>query len=338
MGATKNKAIEFAEEMAQSEDYAVFSQVLQREEYSPMQTVISGLKQRMLPMSYSKLKHLDSPVNFINNLLKPLERNTAMTFGSVVDCLLLEPHKFDKKFAIVSETPTTENQKTFVNYFLNETSPLEAYDDRFEQALKASYKNDGRRYVKGLHDYLNAMESGKDVISQQIYEKAKEVSDNLANAPEVADELAVCDSFQKFIEFTYQGWTFRGILDTYSPEVLHDLKFSNDCNPENFGRSIDKFGYDVQFGLYLIGLEILGLADNPKFKYILFDDKFNYSVLEVGEDYLNYGKRKVENYVKRLNKMVDEDAFRRSYDYFKSKNVIHKPRWIAGLDEEIFND
>lgn len=301
--------------------------------------LIGKLIDRSLPMSYSKLKHLDSPVNFINNLLKPKEKNAGMLFGSVVDCLLLEEHKFDKKFVVIDAAPTTDNQVNFCKIFSENMSLLASFDDRVQDAYSQSYKKGtAEKKVSHLYEYLKAMESGKDVVSQDVYDRAKITAENLKNAPDVADELAQCDEFQKFIEFEFMGWNLRSILDTFSPKLFHDLKFASDCNPDKFSRDIEKFAYDIQFGLYPIGLEICGLATNPKFKYILFDDKGNFSVAEVGEDYLNYGRRKVGHYLNRLNKMVDEKAFGNSYDYFKSKNIIHKPKWISGFDETIFQD
>lgn len=326
------------QDLCENHEAKTLQEMEYREPQSPKHELISRLVSRTEPMSYSKLKHLDSPVNFIANILKPKEKTPSMLFGSLVDCLLLEPHKFQKKFAITESTPTTDNQKKFTQFFFENVSPLDTFEDRVKEAFAHSYKRGGLEQVEHLYPYLEAVESGKEVVDEEIYQKASAVAENLQNAPEIADELAVCDEFQKFIEFDFMGWHFRGILDTYSPTLFHDLKFASDCNPEKFGRDVEKFGYDIQFGLYHIGLEILGLANDPKFKYILFDDKFNYSVAEVGEDYLYYGRKKVEHYLKRLNKMVDERGFDRSYDFFRSRTTIYKPKWIAGFDETIFEE
>lgn len=336
MGATKELAIDIAEQEARSGETKHISEILKDAELSPRDLIIQRLINKELPMSYSKLKYLDSPVNFINNLLKPKEKNASMTFGSLVDCLVLEEHKFETRFAIVADEPTTDNQKEFVRIFCDYVSLLGTFEERVEYAFSKAYKRGTVKNVESLFPYLKAVESGKETVSTEVYEKARKIADNLKRADDVCAELELCEAFQKFIEFDLDGWKFRGILDTYSPTLFHDMKFTSDCNPDNFARSIERFGYDIQFGLYSIGLEILGLAENPKFKYILFDDKFNYSIAEVGEDYMHYGRRKVEHYIKRLNKMVDERGFYKSFDYFKSKNILHKPRWIAGLDETIF--
>ncbi|WP_394264981.1 PD-(D/E)XK nuclease-like domain-containing protein [Bergeyella zoohelcum] len=307
------------------------------QEPNPKYEIIGKLIDRSLPMSYSKLKYLDSPVNFINNLLKPKEMSESMLFGSVVDCLLLEEHKFDKKFSVINATPTTENQKEFVKNFLENPYQIDTFEERVEDAYSKSYKTGTpEKNVSHLYSYLQAIQSGKEAVSQEVYDHAKAIAENLKNTPEVADELMLCEEFQKFIEFEWMGWSFRGILDTFSPNLFHDLKFASDCNPEKFTRDVEKFGYDIQFGLYRIGLEILGLATNPKFKYIVFDKNFNSTIIEVDDSYLLYGERKVEHYLKRLNKMVDERAFGRSYDYFKKHNIMYKPKWIAGLDDTIF--
>lgn len=336
MGATKNTAIEAQE----NEIFSVltegnFFDFEQPDERSEREILIDKLVKRDISMSYSKLKNLTSPINFINALLQPKQKNAGMNFGSLVDCLILEDHKFHEKFIILSKGPSKGNQENMVNDIVN-SHPLDDFDKVFEQAFKDNYKVGKIESVEHLREYCKARLSGKDCVSQDEYDLALKISDHLKNAPDIADELCVCEEFQKYIEFEYMGWKFKGILDTWSPTLFHDFKFVSQLNPDKFKWEIEKYDYEMQIGVYAKGLEILGLSKNPKFKYVLYDDKFNYSVPEVEVGYIDYCVRKFEYYMMRLNKMVDERAFDRSYDYFKSKNLIYKPQWAAGFDMTIF--
>lgn len=334
MGATKNTAIEQHEQEALN-----IAPAEQPDERSEREILIDKLINRKLKISQSKLKYLDSPINFMTNLLKPKKKNAGMNFGSLVDCLVLEEEKFNEKFVVLSKGPSKGNQEEMVNDILN-AHPFDLidFDKVFEQAFKDNYKSGKIESVSHLRPYCKALLSGKDCVAQSEYDLAVKISDNLKNAPDIADELCICEEFQKMIRFEFMGWEVVGILDTWSPKIYHDMKFVSNLIPDKFKWEMDKYEYELQIGCYSTGLEILGLSKNPKFKYILYDDKFNYSVLEVEEGYIDYCKRKFQYYMMRLNKMVDERAFNKSYDYFKSKNIIYKPQWAPGFNMTIFNE
>ncbi|GAB0155455.1 hypothetical protein CHRYSEOSP005_07160 [Chryseobacterium sp. Alg-005] len=337
MGASKNTAIENQEQEYYVDPEIKFFDCHYPDKRSEREILIDNLINRDIHMSYSKLKNLTSPVNFMNALLQPKKKNSGMNLGSLVDCLVLEEDKFEEKFTVVSVTPTTEKQEDFVQLVLDkmnlETFSEELLEEKFKEAVSEGFS---RVKTDGLQKYIIAIYHGKQVVSQDEYNKAKKIAEHLKNAPDVADELCICEEFQKMIRFEYMGWEIVAILDTYSPSIFHDMKFVSNLNPDKFKWEIEKYDYELQIGVYSKGLKILGLTQNPRFKYILYDDKFNYSVPEIEVGYIDYCERKFENYMMRLNKMVDEKAFEKSFDFFKSKNVIYKPQWAAGFDYSIF--
>ncbi|BBQ09293.1 PD-(D/E)XK nuclease-like domain-containing protein [Elizabethkingia anophelis] len=317
------------------------SKVLKEAVLSPKDILIQKLINKTLTMSYSKLKNLTSPVNFMNALLEPKVKNDGMTIGTIVDCLLLTEEKFKEQFTIINIVPTTDMQKSVCNHVIR-VLPKEYTDEKFNKIFSEAYSE---YYAKGkpesLHhliDYIKSIHSGKECISKDDYEKALKIVETLKNADDVMNELCVCEEFQKKIEFEFMGWKFIGFLDTWAPSIFHDLKYVSNLNPDKFKWEIEKYEYELQIGSYATGLEILGLSvGTPKFKFITYDDKGNYSILEVETGYIDYCKRKFEYYVMRLNKMVHEMAFDKSYDFFKSKNVIYKPAYAPGFDHTIFN-
>lgn len=314
------------------------SEVLKEAELSPKDILIQKLINKTLTMSYSKLKNLSSPVNFMNALLEPKEKNTGMTIGTIVDCLLLTEEKFEQQFTIIDIVPTTDIQEAFVYLMLDKINIKTYSVKKFEEVFEETKKQSSARNPEKLKEYIIALIHGKEIISSESYEKAKKIVDGLKNADDIMNELCVCEEFQKKIEFEFMGWTFRGFLDTWGPSIFHDLKFVSNLNPDKFKWEIEKYEYEIQIGCYATGLEILGLSvGTPKFKFITYDDKGNYSIPEVETGYIDYCKRKFEYYVMRLNKMVHEMAFDKSYDFFKSKNVIYKPAYAPGFDHTIFN-
>ncbi|TWP23107.1 hypothetical protein ETU10_08405 [Apibacter muscae] len=297
--------------------------------------LIDQLKSREKVLSYSSIKHLSSPVNFLNYYLEPKKPQTeSQKKGSVIDCLVLTPELFDKTYSIVENTPTTELQVNFCKAVAESKDELEV---AFDSLYFNFYKKGNPEPLKHLNAYIIALKNGKDIISKDLFNICEAISNNLKNQEDVLAELEIVEEVQKKIEFEFKGWNFKGILDTYSPKIFHDLKFASDCSPDKFEYDMRKFGYDIQFGLYSLGLMILGKTMVPKFKFIVYDEKFNYSIIEVDEGYLDYARRKVEFLVNCLDKMIDENAFSKSYNFFQSKTKFYKPAWIKGFDNEIFN-
>ncbi|WP_312900231.1 PD-(D/E)XK nuclease-like domain-containing protein [Chryseobacterium taichungense] len=301
--------------------------------------LIGKLINREIHLSYSKLKHLTSPVNFINALLEPKKKNSGMSFGSIVDCLLLTEEKFEEQFEIVENTPTTEKQEEFVNLVLDkmkmEVPTEELLNKKFKEAVSEGFS---RVKTDGLEVYIMALLKGKECISKSDYDKAVIVVERLRNSDEISDELTIVDSFQKKLEFNYKGWNFICYLDTYFDGGFHDLKFASDCNPDKFSRDIEKFGYDIQFGIYAIGLEVLYGEINPTVKHITYDAVGNYGVYPIDSGYINYAKRKVDFLIACLDRTIEKRAFDKSYNFFRSQTTIYKPKWAAGFDMTIFEN
>lgn len=309
-----------------------FSEVPQQES-NPKYELIGKLIRRELRLSYSKLKYLDSPINFIDAILNPKQKNTGMTLGTIVDCLLLTEDKFHQQFTIVATAPTTDKQVEFVNLVLDkmkmEPFSEDLFAEKFKEAISEGF---GRVKTEGLEKYIIALLQGKEVIAQDDYDKAIKIVENLKDSDEVCDELMLVEDFQKKIEFNYKGWNFICFLDTYHENGFHDLKFASDCSPEKFERDIVKFGYDIQIGIYAIGFEMLYGNFNPEVKHIVYDGIGNYGVYPIDSGYVNYCKRKVDFLIACLEKMIKDKAFNKSYNFFRSQHTIYKPKWAPGFD------
>lgn len=307
------------------------------QESNPRYELIGKLMRKELRLSYSKLKHLTSPINFIDAILNPKKKNEGMSLGSVVDCLLLTENKFHEQYTILDVTPTTEKQVEFVNVVFDkmklEKFSEELVQEKFKEAISEGYS---RVKTDGLEKYIIAILEGKEIVSSEMYNTAKIIVANLQDAAEVTDELMIVEDFQKKLEFNYKGWNFVCYLDTFHSQGFHDLKFASDCNPDKFSRDIEKYGYDIQFGIYAIGFEVLFGDFNPNVKHIVYDAIGNYAVLNIDAAYINYAKRKVDFLIACLDKMIEEKAFNKSYNFFRTQNTVYKPKWAPGFDMSIF--
>ena len=285
----KNQAKEIAIENYEPQEQVIIPQSTREElEYN--------LINRNIRMSYSKLKNLTSPVNFMNALLEPKTKNAGMIEGSLADTLLFEEHKFNDRYTIVTYMPseTSDNQKGYVKDTLNYLKQGLTFDIAKENAFELNYKKGKLSDLEKLDDYILTLYSGKECVSQEMYDKYLAITDNLKNVPEIQDELSQAISFQKKIEFEYLGWKFVSVLDLEADYGFLDAKKTKACDTDEFGRELFKLGYDVQLGLYKLGMQITGMNNNPQAKYLLFDDKFNYNLPSVGEDLMNHSVKKVE--------------------------------------------
>lgn len=297
-------------------------------------TIFDRLKTREEHLSYSKLKHLTSPVNFTLNLLSKKSASAGMTFGSLVDCLITEEDKFDKKYFVLGFSITSDNQKKLIEKTLEGDKKL-SIADRFRQAFSETYKRGKAEDYAHVLQYCQLLELGLTGISQDEYDKAKEVAENLKSQPQIEDLLAQNEGLQKFLEFEYKGWKFRGILDMFSCGGIYDFKYSSRFNPDTFHREINDYGYDLQMAIYRKGLEITGVGNsNTKGHFIVYDAYKNFSVMEFGEDYQYYAERKLDVYIKRIERIIKENAWFRSYDFFEPNRVIRKPAYIKGFADE----
>lgn len=284
-------------------------------------------------LSYSKLKHMTSPMNFVKNLISPDMPNVGMSFGSLVDLLMTNEDRFDDKYKINDISPSPGNQTDLVEQVLkgDKSIPIVL---RFKSAFESIYKRGKVEDYAAILLYCKNIESGITLITQKQYNEAKIVSDNLRSKPEIEDILSQADGLQKYLEFEYRGWKFRSILDILSLDIFYDLKFVKNLNPDVFQRDVEKFGYDLQFGLYNIALKTLGLHTHKTCgKFIAYDNAGNYSIMKFGDDYMNYAEKKVDVYLNRLERIIQENAWNRSYDFFTPNRVITKPGFIKGFSE-----
>ncbi len=335
MGATKELFGQIQEQEIHEE--------MEQQEQSKVTDLISRLRSKEEVLSYSSIKNLTSPVNFMNYKLKDFKSKTeSQLLGTACDLLLLTPEKFESELAVIEKTPSSGNQEDFANSLIEKVKTQNIIiddnfvnSDVFVKTFNENYQRGKAESVASLIPYIKAKVSGKDCISKSLKEEAEKITNNLKNKEDFMTALENTTERQKRIDFEYLGWNFKCFLDTYGKGFVQDLKFASDCTPEKFEYDLRKFQYDVQFGVYSLAVEAIE-GKMPEFEFLVFDRQGNYSILPVDYSYLRYGQKKVEFLVKCLDKMIKNNAFFRSYNFFNPRTRLYKPQWVKGFDFEIF--
>lgn len=292
------------------------------------QDLISSLQNQSVELSYSWAKEmLKSPAHFLAYKLKEYTPPTeSMIFGSMVDCLLTEKHNFDKNFAVVENTPTTENQINFCNAVISGNS----IDDAFKLAYKRGNAED---IYKDFESYINAVLSKKTTTTKEKYDQAKEVAEKLQQNDYVIKFLEQAKSFQEKSILNYRGWKIKRFTDIKTIvedyHVTADLKLMSMLNPDTIERDILKMHYDLQGAIYT--------KDNlDLFVNICYDKNANVVISEYDNTLLSYGNDKLNYILDKIDECCENPyLFSESYNFHDIYNeklkiktkTIYKPAY-----------
>jgi exodeoxyribonuclease VIII len=163
------------------------------------------------------------------------ETTAAMGFGSLVDCLLLEPEKFASRYAL---------------------SPFDSFRTKDSQQWR---------------DEMAA--AGVEVMTQDKFDMAKSAVDAVLNHPEAARLLNGSRNQVAFRYDTRHGLASKGLIDIVPTEAdtLVDLKTCSQSALESY-RSLAKhchdWNYHLQAGSYLDGWAEATGEERMRFKFI----------------------------------------------------------------------
>lgn len=296
--------------------------------------LISKLNNKSLRLSYSTLKNFTSPINLINYKLKKFSQSPSMLFGSLCDMLLLTPENFSKEYQIIDKIPESPLQISFADALIDLTrNEVELTDEIIEIQFKNYYKRgDALKTYESLKDFVKAKSLGLQLITQDILDEANLVCENLMLSNDIQYLFSKTKETQMEVRWNDKGWDFVGYLDMYLEGHIIDLKFSKDANPEKFERDIANFDYYLQAAMYCKALKEMGVCDNPRYSFIVYDKSLNYSVIQLDYTYLNYGERKYNFLLQELDRCISEGRFDESYGFFKRSYTAYKPKWVKGFD------
>jgi len=326
MGATKQLFMQDREQEISQEDENV--ETVKDQPNSELFELIGKLQRKEIKLSYSSLKEFGkSPMNFIRYKLKQRKPQTeSQIFGSLCDCLITEPERFDQLFVVNDVMPTTDNQKGFCQDLINGLNKENAFSNNYSRGKVDDLYNQFLNYVE-------ATKSGKTVITKSLKEEAENIIENLKKSDLVMQYLDSCNKFQNKLEWKKNGWDFIGYSDCSGDGLIIDLKFTRDANPDKFERDVVNYEYYMQMGMYADASNYEGV---PECYFIAYDKTGNFSVIKLDYGFIKYGIRKYKYLLSKLDKCISENRFNESYNFFDDhQRTVYRPKWIKAVNDGV---
>lgn len=154
-------------------------------------------------LNQSSLKVLDESVQDFKRLLDGeyefVETENTL-LGDLVHCLKFEPDEFDSKYRILQgESPSHANHKKFVNELVNidsdlidDLSIIDAYKNSYSTKGKSDDKivKESKALYERFKDYIESYQDNRELISEELKEKADSGLESITNHPIVSDLLS----------------------------------------------------------------------------------------------------------------------------------------------------
>ncbi len=220
--------------------------------------------------SKSKAKHiLKSPAHYLAYERKQAEgkKSEALIFGSLVDCLLLEPETFSSIYKVRPDTYENAN---------GEEKPWSG-NANICKAMLAEFRDEGF-----------------DVISSKL----KEEADGVVNAVKAnRTATALLETGKKQVSAFWldpiTGVYCKCRYDNLNEgSSIDDFKTTKDASKGSFRYDISQYGYDIQGAAYLDAYRIITGEDRMLFKLIVAEKTDPWGVANycLREDSLEVGK------------------------------------------------
>lgn len=195
-------------------------------------------------MSATGLKSMrESPAHFYGRHRdpnRPIDKGSrSKSNGTLTHCMLLEPHEFDRRFAVVPEG--APNRPTIRQRNAAKPSPetvsAVAWWDEFERSI-----------------------AGKTIVEPDALATARAQAAAVRSVPDLAALLAEgMSEVSAFWIDEQTGELCKCRPDHTSPAgdgvILVDGKTTQDASPEGFGRSVWNYAYHLQAAWYSDGFE-----------------------------------------------------------------------------------
>lgn len=191
---------------------------------------------------------------------------------------------------------------------LMQRQPVESAAMRFGSAVDLACKGqfsevvmnpfeDGR--TKAAKDF-KAENQGRIVLSAAEYEAVSLCYSAIQNHPAVKQMALGFGDPDKPLFGEINKVPVKGLPDWIVGNMVIDLKTTgNGIGPEQFARSVDSFGWDVQAAMYLELARQNGI-ENPEFYWVAVesDNPFDVAVYQATEVIKQFGMKKLEKAIK----------------------------------------
>jgi len=224
-------------------------------------------------ISSSDLDYLDTNPYLFSLGLKPEKKSKAMDFGTLVHCLVLEPEKFDKEYAV----------ENFEGCNLNKNSK--------------AYKEAKAKWLETVN--------GKVIISQDEYDKASKIAER---ARKILEPLGEGEVEKSHFANWNENISVKCRPDFYKDGILIDLKTIGNINLNNdylLAKAIRERKYHRQLALYKMVLELKGIEVKEAVLLFCNTDDLWVRGVRLGEYDLKRGYNEANNILDRYNSILE---------------------------------
>ncbi len=232
-----------------------------------------------------------------------------MDFGSLLDCLLLEPDIFYHTFAPIPEMgeDAKGNPKPWSNQLKYCKAWTQEQRDLGLTPYSAADYDKATAIIKNIKEHKTAgpwMEGGKDQVA--IVWEDKET-----------------------------GLLCKGRIDKLHPDNLADLKSTVNASPSEFRRTMNNFLYHVQGAMYCGGLAQLNGGEYLPFNLAVAESEAPHCVAAytIGDESLSVG----ENLFKRAIHKYKDYLEMGPTGYSELPQEIEIPQWAVYAEDD-FNE
>ena len=241
-----------------------------------------------------------SPMHYKYALENPGEDTAALKLGRAIHMKVLQPEEFDKNYAVAP-------------------AGLD------------------RRTKEGKAAWAALMESGKEILSADEFEKVEEIGQAVRNNKEAAKMLEGCETeVPLFWDDVRTGLRCKCRVDAMKELedrfLLIDLKTAEDAQLKGFTRSAVGYGYHVQAAHYINGVTANGLNHGKPVEwwFIAVEKKPPYAVSLIRMD-----QGMIDEGQYALAGMMDEVDRCRTFDEWPGypEDVMMMPKWALEREE-----
>ena len=178
-------------------------------------------------INFSTLKSMrESPLHYLHTSTATREETAAMFLGSAVHCAVLEPDRFAAEYVSTPEEPDFGDCRNKTN---------KAARDQWRE--QSATKN-----------------AGKKVISATDLDRLREIRDRVFAHPDARDLLSHGKA-EHTIQWVdpYTKLACKGRLDWLREDCIVGLKTTKSNNFRSFQRSVEDYGYLLQWAWYQFG-------------------------------------------------------------------------------------
>lgn len=267
-------------------------EAIYNERAEAIENIIGRLMTGEMKLSYTALSNfISSPKDFIDYKLQKKEETDAMIYGSMLHCLILEPHDFDNRYFAFDDS--------------QKCNELIAGGAKSPRATKI-YKEWKAEKCAGAGTRM--------IVAPQEYQHAKGVAANVTHNRASRKVMDLAPRHELAIDWDFLNFGWHGFIDGDGDEDMFDIKSMQDASPKKVEREIVSGKLYLQAAMYQFGI-----GKQKNYHIIAVDKTGGVSVHKIHEKLIEQGVTEYNNYVKKFNHCILTEAWDQSFDFWAER-------------------